>query len=203
MAALSRLRTLVRIIRVPFIAAVVLSALLGAVLAWHDGALYLGSLLLTIAGAVLVNASLNLSNDYFDHLSGTNAGNKSPTPFSGPSRAIQEGVVAPHRMLRWSLAMYALGIAIGLYHAAAKGWPILLIGVVGVFIAFFQNAPPVRLYHLAPCVGEAGQWCGLWTLDRAGLLLRAGPAADLGGVLGIGARRPAHRGCSLHQRVPR
>jgi 1,4-dihydroxy-2-naphthoate octaprenyltransferase len=37
-----------------------------------------------------------------------------------------------------------------------------VIGIVGVFLAFFHNAPPVKLYSIAPGVGElaSGIGCG-------------------------------------------
>jgi 1,4-dihydroxy-2-naphthoate octaprenyltransferase len=157
-----RLLTGIRITRAPFFTAVILPSVLGALVAWRAGSFHLGLMLLTTAGVVLVNAGLNLSNDYFDHLSGNDAANRSPTPFSGGSRAIQEGLISPDRMLRWSLTFYGLGIAIGIYLAVARGWPVLLFGVVGLFLAFFHNAPPVRLYNLAPGVGEfaSGIGCG-------------------------------------------
>ena len=44
--------------------------------------------------------------------------------------------------------LYATGIAIGFYLTATRGWPILLIGIVGVLTAVFYTAPPFNLkYH--------------------------------------------------------
>jgi 1,4-dihydroxy-2-naphthoate octaprenyltransferase len=118
--------------------------------------------LLTLVGIVSINAGFNLSNDYFDHLSGNDEGNRELTPFSGGSRAIQEGIVSARQVLAWSLLLYLIGISIGLYLAVVRGWLLLVLGVGGVFLAFFHNAPPVRLYNLAPGVGElaVGVGCG-------------------------------------------
>ncbi len=160
------LKTFVKISRIPFVTAVVLPSLLGGVLAWREGNLYVGYLLLTVLGAVSINLGLNLSNDYFDYLSGTDTPNTQPTPFSGGSRSIQEGLMTPKQVLGWSLFFYAIGIAIGLYFTVTRGWIVLALGALGVFLAFFHNAPPFKLYYLGAGVGElaVGIGCGPVTL---------------------------------------
>lgn len=157
-----RLQTFVRITRIPFVTAVVIPALLGGVLAWRHGSMSIGYLLLTVVGVVSVNLGLNMSNDYFDHLSGADARNSHLTPFSGGSRTIQEGLLTPRQVLAWSLCFYAIGIGIGLYLAIVRGWMVLALGALGVALAFFHNAPPIRLYYLGPGVGEVavGIGCG-------------------------------------------
>ncbi|OGO05904.1 MAG: 1,4-dihydroxy-2-naphthoate octaprenyltransferase [Chloroflexi bacterium RBG_13_56_8] len=135
---------------------------MGAILAWRDGYFHWGYFLLTLVGIVCVNAGLDMSNDYFDHVAGTDDVNETLTPFSGGSRVIQEGVVTARQVLVASLACYAVGIAIGLYLAVTRGWPVLWLGLIGVFLAFFHNAPPVRIYNIAPGLGElaVGIGCG-------------------------------------------
>jgi 1,4-dihydroxy-2-naphthoate octaprenyltransferase len=159
---LDRVKTAVRIVRAPFFTAVIIPALAGAALAWSEGTLSGGYLALTVLGIVCVNAGLNMSNDYFDHLSGNDEQNQNLTPFSGGSRVIQEGILAPRAVLAGSIVFYILGVAIGLYLAWARGWGLLWIGALGVFIGIFHNAPPFKLYYLAPGVGElaAGISCG-------------------------------------------
>ena len=159
---MNRLKMIIRITRAPFFTAVIVPTLVGTALAWRDGYLAWGYLLLMLVGIVCINAGLDLSNDYFDHVAGTDDVNAELTPFSGGSRVIQEGILTPRQVLRASLLFYAVGIAIGLYLAVTRGWPVLLLGLVGVFLAFFHNAPPVRIYNLAPGLGElaAGIGCG-------------------------------------------
>jgi 1,4-dihydroxy-2-naphthoate octaprenyltransferase len=158
----ARLKTTVQILRAPFFTAVIVPTFVGASLAWHENRFHLGYLLLTLVGIVCVNAGLNLSNDYFDHLSGNDENNPHLTPFSGGSRVIQDGILAPRLVLTWSIVFYLAGVAIGLYLAWTRGWALLWIGLLGVFFALFHNAPPVKLYYLAPGVGElaAGIGCG-------------------------------------------
>jgi 1,4-dihydroxy-2-naphthoate octaprenyltransferase len=156
------LKTIVRVTRAPFFTAVIVPTLLGTAIAWREGFFHWGYFVLTLIGIICINAGFDMSNDYFDHLSGTDESNRELTPFSGGSRTIQEGVLSARQVLAWSSLFYLIGIAIGLYLVLLRGWPLLLLGVGGVFLAFFHNAPPFRLYYLLPGLGElaVGIGCG-------------------------------------------
>ena len=158
------MKTALRVIRAPFLTAAIVPVLLGSTVAWNLGAFHLGYFLLTFIGSVCIQVGLNTSNDYFDHLSGNDEANVELTPFSGGSRVIQEGIVTSQQVLRWSVLFYCIGIAIGLYLAVMRGWVILALGAAGVFLAFFHNAPPVKLYHLWPGAGELAVFLGFGPL---------------------------------------
>ena len=153
---------LIRIIRAPFLTATVAPGLVGAALAWSEGELNLGYLLLTVIGIACVNAGVNTANDYFDHISGNDEGNQELTPFSGGSRVIQEGMVSARQVLTISLLFFAMGSAIGLVLVLTRGWPVFWFGLLGVFIGFFSSAPPFRLNYVGHGLGElaAGIGCG-------------------------------------------
>jgi len=161
----------------------------GAAIAWHEGIFHFGYFLLTLLGIVIINLGQNMANDYFDHLSGGDEINRELTPFSGGSRTIQEGILSPKQVLMWSLFFFLIGILIGLYLALARGWLVLWLGMAGVFIAFFGNAPPFRLNYvglgeLATAIGSGplivlGSYCvqsqrltyeALWASIPVGLL---------------------------------
>ena len=152
----------VRITRAPFFTATIVPVLLGTALACYDGNIHWGLFAATLIGAIAINAGFDMSNDYFDHRSGTDEANRNLTPFSGGSRTIQDGVLKPRTVLLTALAFYAIGIGIGLYLAATRGWTVLTLGAIGVFLAFFHNAPPFNLYKRFPGAGElaVGIGCG-------------------------------------------
>ena len=156
------LKRAVQITRAPFFTAVIVPVLLGTLIAWGEGVFHVQYFMAALLGIIAVNAGLNMSNDYFDHLSGNDTFEHELTPFSGGSRTIQNGVLAPEKVLRWSLVFYLLGIVAGVYLLAVRGWGIAVVGLIGLFLAFFHNAPPIRLYHLAPGMGELaiGIGCG-------------------------------------------
>ena len=159
---MERFKTIVRVTRAPFFTAAIVPTLVGTAVAWREGFFHWGYFALTLIGIVCINAGWDMSNDYFDHLSGTDESNQELTPFSGGSRVIQEGVLSARQVLTWSLLFYLIGIVIGLYLVVLRGWPLLLIGLGGVFLAFFHNAPPIKIYYLVPGLGElaVGIGCG-------------------------------------------
>lgn len=155
---MSKIKIAVKVTRAPFFASLMASVLVGTAIAWREGYFHWGYFLLTLAGIVATNAGLNMSNDYFDHLSGNDEFNRELTPFSGGSRTIQEGILSPRQVLLWSGFCYLISIAIGLFLAATRGWVILWLGIAGVFIAFFSTAPPFKLGYVG--LGELVTFIG-------------------------------------------
>lgn len=134
-------------IRVPFFTATVVPVVLGAALAWYDTSGFMWMRFwLTLIGALLIHAGTNLANDYFDHVSGSDEANPNPTPFSGGSRVIQNGLIAPGSILLAAITALVFGSGVGLYlNALSGGNVILALGVVGVFLGVFYSAKPFRV----------------------------------------------------------
>ena len=134
-------------IRIPFTTATIIPVALGSIIAWHDTDRFMWiRFWLAMLGALLIHIGTNLANDYFDHLSGCDKANPNPTPFSGGSRVIQQGLIAPNDILHVSLVAFILGSAIGLYLNYICGSNvILIIGLIGVFLGFFYTAKPFRI----------------------------------------------------------
>src|SRR3990172_2306658 len=83
-----------RAVRAPFLQASILPVVLGSALAYRDGTFSWGLFGVIVVAIAAINIGTNLSNDFFDHLSGADEGNPHPTPFSGGSRVIQEGRIS-------------------------------------------------------------------------------------------------------------
>ncbi|MFH1854709.1 MAG: 1,4-dihydroxy-2-naphthoate octaprenyltransferase [Candidatus Omnitrophota bacterium] len=134
-------------IRAPFFTATIIPVILGSVIAWHDtGSFAWIRFWLTMIGILLIHTGTNLANDYFDHLSGCDKANTTPTPFSGGSRVIQEGLIAPKKILYASLASFILGSVIGIYlNYLCKGNLVFILGLAGVFLGFFYTAKPFHI----------------------------------------------------------
>ena len=69
--------------RAPFFQASIIPVLVGTVMAYRDGFFDLGLFILTIFAILGIHVGTNVSNDYFDHLSGNDEINLNFTPFSG------------------------------------------------------------------------------------------------------------------------
>jgi 1,4-dihydroxy-2-naphthoate octaprenyltransferase len=117
-------------------------------------------------------------------------------PFSGGARFIQRGLVSPHQVLFAALICLAAGSGIGLFLAATRGWPILVLGLVGVVTLFFYTAPPLQLgyrglgeliialdFGILPMLGT--EYVLLERCSESTLLLSVPVACMIAAVLGI------------------
>lgn len=148
-----------RAVRPEFFTASVIPIILGSVIAWHgSGDFNWFYFILTLLGGLFIHAGLDLANDYFDHTSGVDKINQNYNQFSGGSRMIQNDILSAKKVLFGSIICFALGIAIGLFlDYILPGHFILIIGLIGVFLAFFYSAEPLRLGYTS--LGEIT--CGL------------------------------------------
>ncbi len=145
---------IIRTTRAPFFTATVVPVLLGTAIAWREGYFHPWYFALAFVGAIVAHAATNILNDYGDHLSGNDEANPHPTPFSGGSRVIQEGLVSPRSMLYAALGCYALTIVIGLYLAYFRGWPLLVIGAIGLALSIWYSIPRLGAAYIGRGLGE-------------------------------------------------
>jgi 1,4-dihydroxy-2-naphthoate octaprenyltransferase len=140
-------KLLLQELRAPFFTASAVPVLLGGALSyWHTTHLNWPLFLLTLVGVVLFHAGANTANDYYDHLSGNDAANtRFVRPFTGGSRFIQNGLLAPFHVLALSLCCFAAGGLVGVYLAWRAGWVVLLLGAIGGLAGFGYTAPPLKL----------------------------------------------------------
>lgn len=99
-----------------------------------------------LIAALLLHAAANVINDVADADNGTDAANKQRIfPFTGGSRFIQNGVLSAHHMHRFAqyLILSAMILGTGLWLWC--GWGIVLLGMIGVFVAWAYSMPPLKL----------------------------------------------------------
>jgi len=136
-----------RELRVPFLSASVVNVLFGGATAYYCvGAVDWLKFALCVVGVALGHLGSNVANDYFDHRSGNDEANPTPTPFSGGSRVIQRGLMSPRAVLVEALVCFAGAAAIGLYlNAVSPGNTVLWIALTGGLLGYLYTAWPVRL----------------------------------------------------------
>jgi len=133
--------------RPAFITASLMAALLGLAVAWH-AALDFDVLLagVTVLFALLAHAGVNVLNDYYDALNGTDEHNVERIfPFTGGSRFIQNGVLTLAQTRNFGFALLA-GVALaGLWLMSRSAPQLLYVGLVGLFIGWAYSATPFKL----------------------------------------------------------
>ncbi len=135
--------------RPKFFTATILPVLLGAAIAWYQHLPFSWlHFTLTMTGALCIHAGLDLVNDYYGYRSKKPATKIFPTAFNGGSRYIQDELLTPKQIIRGGLLCFLTGIAIGFYlNYVVPGNYILIIGAVGVALAFLYTVDPFRIGH--------------------------------------------------------
>lgn len=133
--------------RPAFLLATLVSCLLGFSSA-HNSGMVIKPMLsgVTILLALLVHAAVNVLNDYFDALNGTDELNEGRIyPFTGGSRFIQNGILTLKQTAQFGYILLLCAMLGGLWLVLQVGIGLLLIGGVGVLIGWAYSATPLKL----------------------------------------------------------
>ena len=123
---------------------------LGAALVLRaGGAARWGLFPLVVLASLLIHAATNLVSEYFDYRKGVDRAET-----FGSSRVLVDGLLTPRQVLLGGLAAFALTAAIGLVFIAIYGWPILLLGAIGMAGGFLYTATPLAFKYLG--LGDVG-----------------------------------------------
>lgn len=163
-----RLAVWLREFRLPFLVTSTMSVAVGTACAVGTGAeLSRVRLALALVGMWAVHLGCNVLNDYFDHLSGNDSANRWYGPFSGGSRVIQEGLIAPRAIHRMGVAMLGIGALAG--GVLVAGWGLywlVPIGAAGVCLAYGYGARPIAFGYRG--WGEAAVFLAYGPLGACG-----------------------------------
>ena len=133
--------------RPAFLSASLIACVIGLSCALHDGVAFNPSLaIVTLLFGLLAHAGVNVLNDYYDALNGTDAQNTERIfPFTGGSRFIQNGVLTLAQTRNLGFVLLG-GVAVaGLWLMERSAPQLFYIGLAGLFIGWAYSAPPFRL----------------------------------------------------------
>jgi 1,4-dihydroxy-2-naphthoate octaprenyltransferase len=146
--------------RPAFLSVTLFAALIGIGTAYYDGMpLAMWPAFITVAFALVAHAGVNVLNDYYDDLNGTDRSNTERIfPFTGGSRCIQNGVLTLRETAIFGALLMLTVICGGLWLTRISGPGLLSIGACGLFIGWAYSAPPLKLNSRG--VGEVCVWAG-------------------------------------------
>lgn len=144
LASRSRLSIWLQATRVFSLTASLIPVLAGAALAVGEPAAKWWLLPLAILAAEFLHAGTNMVSDYFDYVNHVDRDYRYVS-----SRVIVEGWLSPGAVFRGGMILLAASAGLGLIFIAVRGWPILVVGVVGLLGGYFYTAKPVGLKYLA------------------------------------------------------
>ncbi len=130
----------------PFsLTASVLPVVVGAMLAATvDGPVDWPLFPLIVACSLLFHIATNMVSDYFDYKRGVDRDET-----LGGSRVLFEGLITPKQLLAAGVLLFAVGFSLGLLLVAVRGWPIFILGVIGLLGGWFYTGGPVAYKYVA------------------------------------------------------
>jgi 1,4-dihydroxy-2-naphthoate octaprenyltransferase len=116
----------------------------GCALAWKiHHAFNLTLALCTLLSTLAIQSATNYFNDAVDAGKGADTSQR-----LGPRRATATGLVSPRAMLTAGAAALLAAIAFSLPLIAARGWPILAIGMLALYFSYGYTGGPAPLAYL-------------------------------------------------------
>ena len=131
---MSTFKPLLRTMRLPFLVLTPACVILGVGTAyWQGSNVNWFQILLVFIGALSAHISVNTFNEYLDFKSGLDSKTQ-PTPFSGGSGTLPDHpeMERATQILAWSTL--TLCAVIGIYFVWLRGWQLLPIGLLGLFL---------------------------------------------------------------------
>ena len=146
--------------RPAFLSVTLVAALIGLASACADGVrLHPLTAVITLLFALVAHAGINVLNDYYDALNGTDDVNRERIfPFTGGSRFIQNGVLTRRETAIFGSILMLLVMVAGVWLTMMSDASLLWIGAAGLFIGWAYSAPPCKLNSRG--LGEFAVWSG-------------------------------------------
>jgi 1,4-dihydroxy-2-naphthoate octaprenyltransferase len=155
-------------VRPMFLTASILPVLLGTAVGVSSGGQFdVSVFILALFSVMLAHAGINVLNDVYDDLNGTDRVNDERiSPFTGGSRFIQDAVLSQQQMRRWGQLLLATSALLGLILVIHKGFFVLVLGVAGLLMGVAYSAPPLALASRG--LGELAVGVGFGVLPVVG-----------------------------------
>lgn len=156
--SMSKLQLFLQVTRARTLPVMVFPVVIGAALAWEQGARFQwGLFILTLIGALAAHLGANVVNDVFDFGTGADQAAhdimpQGETVVTGSQFLLNSRLsIGTYRLL--SVSCFAVALLCGIVLSFFRPFAIVF-GVVGFLLAFFYVAPPLRLAYIGRGLGE-------------------------------------------------
>jgi 1,4-dihydroxy-2-naphthoate octaprenyltransferase len=114
-----------------------------ALVFWYDQSASWFLFPLVVLGALLFHAGTKVISEFFDFRKGVD---KSHT--FGSSRVLVDGLIEPKEVLVGGYVLFAIAFVLGLVLVFARGWPIFILGIIGLLGGMFYSAEPIGYKYI-------------------------------------------------------
>jgi 1,4-dihydroxy-2-naphthoate octaprenyltransferase len=173
------MKTVIGVMRPPFLILGPACVFLGLAVVLHAGVVVAPlALILAFIGAITAHAAVNAVNEYEDIKSGLDL-QTTTTPFSGGSGTLKSHPEDVLVALYTGIGCLAVDVLIGIYFFLQRGWPILLIGGLGILIIVVYT----RWLNRSPFLCLIAPGLGFGTLMVLGTVFALGGKITLTAVI--------------------
>lgn len=116
----------------------------GGALAARDGHFSVAPFVLAALGGVGLQLGTNVVNEIYDVRKGTD---NITSPRA--SHALLKGVLSEDEAFRFGFAGFGLAVLVGVLLIAYRGWPMMVLGLLGLLGGYFYTAPPFEYKYRA------------------------------------------------------
>ncbi len=153
---ISKLEIFFRLTRTQFLPLILLPAMVGTSIAYHgSGSFRLDYFLLVILGVALLHLGANAIDDCYDYQNGVDAiANSMFPPNFGGWKPLPRKLISLKMAKIVSAILFLGSLLISIYFSLVVGYWSLIFAVIGILLAIFYTAPPVKLDYLGKGLGE-------------------------------------------------
>ncbi len=116
--------------------------LMGIIIAHTEGGIHWLAAMAALLGGILIQIGTNLANDFFDFKKGADTETR-----IGPQRVTQSGLIAPTTVRNGFILCFGLAFLLGIYLVYLGGWPIVIIGLLSLFLGVVYTGGPFPLAY--------------------------------------------------------
>lgn len=146
----------------------IIPIVLASALAWQDGAISWPFASLMLLLSILTHIGTNLTNDYFDHVSGVDS-----QQLLGPGSMLQRGHLTDRDLRNGMIVAFTLAFILGIPVIVHLGWLGVLFAVIGAGVAFFYTGGPWPLAYNR--LGELGVFVAMgWVMVMGAYYVHTG-----------------------------
>ncbi|MGD8885790.1 MAG: prenyltransferase, partial [Gammaproteobacteria bacterium] len=155
-------------VRPMFLTASLLPVLLGTAIGVQNADQFdVIAFILALFSVILAHAGVNVLNDVYDDLNGTDRDNETRIfPFTGGSRFIQDEILNNQQMRRWGQLLLVMSALLGVALIFHQGFMVLVFGLTGLLLGVTYSAPPLKLASRG--LGESAVGIGFGVLPVVG-----------------------------------
>lgn len=143
MISAATLRSSLQAARPKTLPAAIVPVWTGCVLAWAmQGVFDPWLATCTLMGALAIQLATNFFNDAIDHRKGADTSRR-----LGPQRVTASGLLSERAVMGMASGFLVVAIVFGLVLYQARGWPVLVIGLPSLFLAYGYTGGPFPLAY--------------------------------------------------------